>query len=119
VTDTIALLPARVDLKLYRGDDFGPQEFIWEQPAGSPVDITGYEIAAQIREDPDSDEVLAVFTCTITNPAAGKWTLELDGAITADLPRSAYWDMQLTSGGVTRTFASGRITTARDVTRPA
>jgi hypothetical protein len=120
MAETIAALPAAVNLSLYRGDDFGPQEFIWEQPAGTPVDITGYTITAQIRASQDATDILASFACTITDAPAGKWTIALTDAQTTTLPSSAYWDLQLTSpGGVTRTFAAGRVKVTRDVTRPS
>ena len=120
MADKVSSLPAAVDLELYRGDDFGPQEFIWEQPAGTPVDITGYTITAQIRTSADDTAILASFTCVITSAALGKWTIALTDVETNLLPRSAYWDMQLKSpGGFTRTFAAGKVKTTKDITKPS
>lgn len=116
---TIGSQPASVDLRIYRGDTFEAQEFRWEQPAGTPVNITGYTVAAQIRLKPDAEDTEAEFECTITDAVNGKWTIEMADDVTEDLPKKTlYWDMQLTSpGGVTKTFAAGKIVLTKDVTR--
>jgi hypothetical protein len=115
----IELLPASVDLAIYRGDTF-LQEFIWEQPAATPVNITGYNITAQVRLKQDADDpALETFTTTITDGPAGKFTLGLTATQTQGLPKKPmYWDVQYLNGSEKRTLMAGKIKLTKDVTRP-
>jgi hypothetical protein len=115
---TVAVLPETVHLALYRGDDFGPWQ-ITATVAAVPIDLTDYSIKAQIRQTQDATAILADFVCTITDGPNGVFTIEMDDAQTADLPRSCKWDLQLTDTGFhTRTFMAGNVTVTPDVTRP-
>lgn len=118
-TTVVDVRPEKHDLLLYRGDDFGPQQFIWTQ-AGVPIDITGYTITAQIRASKDDTATLASFGVNITSAVNGTWEITLTDADTLILPALAYWDMQLKSpGGFTRTFVAGKVKTDKDVTKPS
>lgn len=113
---TVSVLPQAVDLRLYRGDDFGPFRFSWSV-AGVLQDISGYDITAQVRATKDDPTTLAEFDVAIVG--LYEWEISLTSDVTADLPASAFWDMQLISGtDFTRTFAAGKIKTSKDVTKP-
>lgn len=112
---TISVLPTRIDLLLYRGDDFGPMRFSWSV-AGVLQDISGYTITAQIKTTKDDTVALADFTVAIVG--LNYWDISLTDVQTAALPASAFWDMQLKSGTFTRTYAAGKVKTSKDVTKP-
>ncbi len=85
---------------------------------GVPVNITGRSYSAQIREKPKSSTVLATFTGSIINAAAGKFSVTLSASNSANLqPANAVWDLQETYGSVVTTLISGTVTITRDVTR--
>jgi hypothetical protein len=115
---TIEVLPEIVHLALYRGDDFGPWQ-ITAKVGVVPIDLTDYSIKAQIRQTQDASTILATFLCTITDAPNGVFTIEMDDAQTAALPKSSKWDLQLTDSGMrTRTFMTGNVSVTPDVTRP-
>lgn len=67
--------------------------------AGAAVDLTGYTVAATVR-DPRNDSILAALTVTVTDAAAGQFTLGATAAQTATWPPGAYrFDVRFTSAG--------------------
>ena len=111
-------LPAKVGLKLYRGDTR-----IWEdrftRATGEPLDLTGHTFLAQIRPAADSVAVMATINVEVTDPAFGviRRTLTADEAkkLTG---QSAVWDLQGTSpDGFVRTYMTGRVTILADSSR--
>lgn len=111
-------LPADMPLTLYRGDTR-----IWEQTFttsdGEPIDLTGHDIAAQVRTSRDSSDVLTSFDVELTRAAEGVIRLTLTSVQTAALPATAYWDLQLTrtADQFVRTYITGKIRIRGDVTR--
>lgn len=111
------------DLFVVAGDSFS-KSFVFDK------DLTGYTPAAQVRLFPEipADQVgpllLAAFTITksasVTNGIVDTLTLSLSGALTKDLPHTAYWDLQLTkiSDGTVQTYVSGKFFTKAQVTTP-
>jgi hypothetical protein len=110
------------DLSLYSGDDF---EYV--VPFGG--DLANFTPFSQIRtftEWPGSQigpYILGTFTITKSASIQGgildTLTLTLPGAITAELPRTAYWDLQLKdSAGRTKTYLEGKVFTKPQVSIP-
>ena len=112
----------RKDLSLYSGDDF-------EFSLTFASDITTFTPFSQIRmytEWPGSQVgplVLGTFTITksasVENGILDTITLTLPGSVTAELPRTAYWDLQLKdSAGRTKTYLEGKVFTKPQVSIP-
>lgn len=117
---TISQDAADTPLSITRGDDVSFTFRIADDTPGTYKDLSTYTPAAQVRESPDATAVLAAFTITdYDNGASDRGIIcELDAADTAEFPARAYWDLQLTDPeGKVRTYLSGEVTTARDVTR--
>jgi hypothetical protein len=117
-------LPAKVPLKLYRGDTR-----IWEDtfrtapvaPAtvGAPIDLTGYSFLAQIRVTSDATVVMAVIGVEIIDGPAGRIRRTLTAAEAKKLVvGTAYWDLQVTRpDGFVRTYMAGMVRILSDVSR--
>lgn len=120
-------MPGQYDLVLYRGDYRSiPMQFRQPVSGGGdgtePVDITGLDWAAQIRETYDAEQVVATFTINVVNAQ--------DGLIDVTLPtveakkfqslKSAVWDLESTDAqGRKQTWVYGSVTIDPDVTRSA
>jgi hypothetical protein len=106
--------PGVYDLSIYRGDNFGFQVVLWEDPdKTTPVDLTGATAKAEIRDNPGG--VLSVaFVCTITPP--NTVALALDAAAAA-MVRAGVWDLQITrADGWISTVLGGAVELTPDVT---
>lgn len=109
------------DLFVVAGDSFS-KSFVFDH------DLTTYTPAAQLRLFPEipADQVgpllLANFTITKSASVVGgtlnTLTLYLSGTATTDLPRTCYWDLQMTnnSDGTVKTYVSGKFFTKPQVT---
>lgn len=75
---------ADLDLDVPQGEDWF-QDFIFEDDNGDAVTLTGATIRGQIREAHDSASVVATFTGTILDAAAGKFRIALPDTTTAGL----------------------------------
>ena len=76
----------------------------WKNPDGTPIDLTGYTAAMQVR---DGQTLLATPTTTVSGPA-GTITLAIPATTTATLPAAtAKYDLFMTDpgGAVTRLLA--------------
>lgn len=110
---------------LDQGADFF-REIRLAESTGSPVNLDGYSVRAQVREEVGSSVVLAEWTTdngffTISTPAsAGKMILSIPAAVTStyDWPNGAVYDIEIVSpgGGVER-LLMGSITISPEVTR--
>lgn len=101
------------DLQMYQGDSFSAT-------VDFPFDVTGYTIKAQIRPQRNSPVLLANFTVTVVDAAAGTVTISLPRTATDNLPLRSYWDIQLTTASdpdYRQTFVSGIVYTEREVTQ--
>lgn len=86
--------------------------------AGAAVDLTGGDLAMQIRAGPEST-IYATPSLEVTDPAAGTFTASLTAAETRDLYfRGAAYDIEFTApdGEVTRLF-EGPVTLSPEITR--
>lgn len=119
---TLEVLPAQeLDLKIYRGDTVEPILFeLLQDDEITPINISGWTFAAQIREKQDDTAVVAAFTAVITDAPNGRFTLEMSAVLTDLLPKkTCVWDCQRTlPNGKKRTIVAGKVFTTRDVTKP-
>lgn len=84
-----------------------------------PVNLTGCTVSSYIRKAQDTNsELLATFTCVITEAVTGKYELRLTAAQTAALNFSVgYYDIQVTAANTTKkTLLQGRVTLNKEVT---
>lgn len=111
-------MPDILDLEAYQGDDFERVLNFFEDDGTTPLDLTGYEAAAQVRRWVDSDEPDAEFTIDDSALDEGKVTLTLTGAETEVLSGAYSWDFQMEDpGGKVRTYIAGKVTVKQGVTR--
>ena len=107
------------DLTIIRGDDY--RVVVTLASSGSPFDLTGYTVAAQIRPTYNTNAALtAAFTATIdADPTTGIITLELDHDATAALTTNGFWDLEITDDqSWVTTVVGGTVTISPDITRP-
>jgi hypothetical protein len=121
---------ANLPLVIKRGDTFrkvltfNTVTAVGGVETSTPLNLTGWTVAAQVRATKDSATVLATFTATIVAPATdGKVQLLIAAATTALLTpsgaRPPYWDLQFTkSDGDIWTPVGGEVEIDGDVTRP-
>jgi len=113
-------VPTR-DLSLYAGDDF-------EVILKFNMDLSTYTPLSQIRLFPSypANQVGPVIVATfeiekfasITGGIVDSLRLSLQDAVTASLPRTAYWDIQLTSSlGEVKTYLTGKVFTRPQVSK--
>jgi hypothetical protein len=106
-------------LRIDQGADFA-FAITWRDPAGDPVDLTGFSAAMQIRKAYDSPDAMVSLTdgAGITlGGALGTIELAIAAADTQDL-ETGVWDLELTAGGgeVTR-LLQGKAVVSPQVTR--
>ena len=84
-------MPATYHLRLYRGDSYAWEFRFWADPDKSePVDLSGYEVAAEIRDRPHGS-VVTTMACVLNLPNVVAMTLS--AAASADAP-SGRWDLR-------------------------
>jgi hypothetical protein len=108
------------DLSMYSGDDF-------KIDLRFGFDLTSYTPKAQIRMFTDSSYaqigpvILGTFIITkitSTTTVVDTLRLTLPGSVTAALPRTAYYDLQMTNNtdSTVRTYITGKVFTREEVT---
>lgn len=120
--------PVTVPITLYQGATFR-REFVWkigpDEATAAPVDLTGCQARAQVRETHPATTVLASMTTEnggITlGGTAGTVALYLSDEATTllpALPKPARWDLEIVwpDGDVTRLF-EGAARISPEVTR--
>jgi hypothetical protein len=111
---TTKVLPAKLNYKILRGDDFADVVTIKEN--GSPIDVSTREFAAQVRSTPDGD-VVAEMDIDMSSAASGEVGYSIPDTDTADMSGQYVWDFQQTVFDITRTLIAGTFTVEKDVTR--
>ena len=108
---------------VYAGDR-NDQLLVFQQPDGSPWDITGAVITSQARAEATDTVVALEATCTIVDGPAGTARVEWDGEAVRALLAGAdtwtgVWDLQLLESGqaLPLTLLAGKFTAVHDVTR--
>lgn len=113
-TPTVDLRPAKVNVRMARGDTAAPPILI--QEAGEPADLTGRTFEAQIRRTAGSATAIDIDVDT-TEAAGGILVLRVDADVTENLRGDYVWDLQQIVGDVVRTLLTGKWTFDADVTR--
>jgi hypothetical protein len=103
-------------LAVYRGDTAGWRFVLWKDAAKTqPFDLTGAKAAAQIRDRPDSSNIVNM-VCAVTLPNTVDVTLS---AAAAAVTPSGQWDLQITAAnGTVTTVVAGPVKTTADITQP-
>ena len=106
-----------LDLTINQGATFKRDVTIADAD-NTPVNISGNTFRGQIRRRASSEDILATFTCTVTDATGGKLSINLTDAQTSAIP-AGHWvyDIEWVNGDdVARLLEGGAITTA-EVTR--
>ena len=98
-SDVVDLSGPRYDLPIRRGVSFVADAALTYEDddgvhtAGDPVDLTDVTLAGQIRKASSSSEIVATIAFTVTDAAAGEFTIEIDKDDTELLTAARYvWD---------------------------
>jgi hypothetical protein len=88
------MIAATYDFSIRKGSDVS-ELFQIQDADGAPLDLTGWEIHAQIREGKSFEsELIAEFSVAIPDPTDGKIYLELENAVTAAITqKKGYYDI--------------------------
>lgn len=109
------MTPGTYPLIIYRGDTYAWRFVLWQDQAKTiPVDLTGFAVAAEIRDKPAGKTIQAIsLGVTLPNIISASLT----GAQTGQLPASGRWDLQLTDfTGWISTILAGPVTVTGDIT---
>lgn len=112
-------LPVNFPLSVYQGDTYEWTFRLWADRARStPIDLTGAEAKAEIRDRPGGRLLLALSpTVTMPNEIAVDLTREDSLKLTR---RNARWDLQLTlDDGTVTTVVAGHVVVTLAVTESA
>lgn len=93
----------------------------WQDSEGTPINLTGYTIAGQVRTTfADLDgELLADMVPTVISAADGQLELSIPTAVTVDMPAGSWrWDLEVgPTGGEVSRLLMGRALVRAEVTR--
>ena len=86
---------------------------------GTPINLTGYTLASQIRKSYYSLNPTANLTITVLNAAAGNVTISLDAANTSNIRAGRYlYDIKMQSNiGVVTRIVEGIVTIYPQITK--
>ena len=94
-----------LNLTIRQGATFGPIVCTLKDSTGTPINITGYTVAAQVRKTPFTRKASGfAATCVVVNGAAGQFSFEFEAEDTAklivgesenDTDSLYYWDLEL------------------------
>ena len=86
------------NIAIYTGTDFAQTYLLEDYTSNSPLNLTGYTAAAQMRKTYESSSVSATFTTSIA-AADGQVTLTLTDTVTTALSPGRYvYDLVVTDG---------------------
>ena len=109
--------PGAADITLYQGDDFACVVDV-SNADGTPADLTGYVVLAQLRRSvaDEAPEVELEFTTQINGSMI---LLSLTHEQTAGMIDRYAWDLDLTdTAGMVTTVLAGRVAITQEVSRP-
>jgi hypothetical protein len=111
MTEAIDLRRATKDIRVMKGDTWTVEGRL-KDSEGTPIDLTGATILAQLRKSSTSATSTAL-DAEITDAAGGIFTFGQEEAETGGV-----YDVQITmSGGSVRTYLGGQILVTQDVSR--
>lgn len=95
--------------------------FQWTAPNGTPINVTGYTAALQIRTSPLAKTAVLTLTngngITITG-AQGLFAIHATAAQTTAITNGTYaYDMEITGSGIVTRLVQGTINVSPQVTR--
>lgn len=107
----------RYDLLIDQGASFA-LDIVCQDESESPMDLTGYSAAAQIRYAHADPAPAAVFSVVVV-PELGVVSLSLGAGQTAALSKpQGFWDCELTApDGSVQRLAGGRVGVSPEVTK--
>lgn len=107
-------MPGTYNMKLYRGDSAEWTFTLWEDEAQTVAsDLTGAEVAAEIRNKSAGDKIVAL-ECEFTGNVV---TVRMTPDLYTDCPARGVWDLQITfPDGTVRTVLAGKVNCTGDVT---
>ena len=83
----------RYDLSVHRGETF--RRVLRLKKNGEAIDLTGWTGKAQVRPEPDAEELLCEMAVEIV-PGEGKVVMVIPSEVTAVAPAGVYaWDIRL------------------------
>ena len=112
---TVTILPAKLNYKITRGDDFADEVTIKEN--GVAVDVSARTYTAQVRATTEATDVVATFSIDMSSAASGVVGFSIADTVTDDLLGPYVWDFQQDTAGVIRTLMGGTFIVQPDVTR--
>ena len=96
---------------------------VYQNPNGTPIDLTGYSAAMQLREQSTSPNPAALTLTSpsggiVITPLAGQLDITITTAQTGALDARFYvYDLELTLSGVVTRIIQGQITVSAQVTQ--
>ena len=107
--------PGKLDITCYQGASFD-KKLVWSID-GTPVDLTTYTAAMQVRKTHPTEEYTFEFG-TITMNDQGEILIEATADETADIPAREYvYDLELTEGETVTRLVEGTFLVTPEVTR--
>lgn len=95
--------------------------FLWKDPLGNPINLSGYSARMQVRSKVTSEDVLLELTTEnggITlGGGQGTITLHFTEANTSPMPKGGVYDLELIIDGKPFRFIQGNISLSKQVTR--
>ena len=115
MAQTLTNTGAAVDLLLRKGAGFA--RTITYKTNNVVTNITGYTFAGQIRTA--SGSLAATLTCQVVNGPLGQFSIALTAAAIAGLTigTTYYWDLEVTTGGLTYELMRGKVSVVDEVTQ--
>lgn len=105
----------RYDITIEQGATF-TRTFTYEEPEGTPVDLTGYGISAMVRGKPSDASPLLTFAVSAIALSAGQFQLWASATATAALSasdppsrRTGVWDCELWNGSTCTKLVYGDV----------
>ena len=107
------------EFNIGQGETFKVLATVENTDTGGFLNITDYSCAGQVRENFSTDEVAASFTITKLEPQnSGSFYIELTPSDTSTLTQRKYvYDVQMTSGSITRRVIEGYFVVRPTATR--
>lgn len=106
-----------MDIQINQGETFVLTMTI-EQPVDTPIDITSYTFASQIKRNQTDTSALDAFTFTLSDPTNGIFTMSLTDTETSALPAIvAFYDVEMTDTSANKTrILQGKANITQEVT---
>lgn len=110
------MLTSKYNLHVQAGESVNRQ-FKLFTGTGDPFDLTGYQLASQVRTEYNSPSVSAAFAVT-SSTEPGLLIMSMDASSSAALTGSCYYyDVRMTSGSIVVYPFEGKLVVSPRVTR--